>query len=65
MAVTGKLVGDEMRQLCGRSKEYHRFFDDDSVGSVGRGVLLGLVVSGIDLWAMFEAGARYITIVYR
>jgi hypothetical protein len=38
MAVTGELVGDEMRQLCGRSKESHHSFDGGG-NRVGRDVL--------------------------
>jgi hypothetical protein len=39
MSVTGELVSDEMRQLCGRSKESHRSFDDDGIKWVRRDVL--------------------------
>jgi hypothetical protein len=39
MVVKGELVGDEMRQLCGRSKESHRSFDGGGIIWVGRDVL--------------------------
>ena len=38
-AVTGELIGDEMQQLCGRSKEFHRSSVDVGIIWVVRDVL--------------------------
>ena len=55
--MTGKLVGNGMRQFCGHWKEYHCTFDADSVGWFRRDGVTRFG-SGVGLRAMFEDGWR-------